>query len=152
MIRKSRAQDSAAIYALVCEMEGRELPADAFRAIYLRQLESADCLCLIYEAEGEAAGFINLRFEAQLHHAERVAEIMELAVRADRRSGGIGRQLVEAACRAAQENGCGRIEVACNQLRHDTHRFYSHCGMGNTHFKFTMSFNPAENGENRLGR
>lgn len=91
-----------------------------------------------FETAGETVGFINVRIEAQLHHAGRVAEIVEFAVRDDLCGGGIGRRLFEAACAAARAAGCGHIEVACNRARQAAHRFYGHCGMENTHFRFTL--------------
>lgn len=138
MVREAKAEDCAAVHALTEALEGCTLDGAAFREIYLRQCGLPEWRCLVFEAAGEVVGFINVRFEAQLHHAGRVAEIVELAVRDDLRGGGIGRRLFEAACAAARAAGCGHIEVACNRARQAAHRFYGHCGMENTHFRFTL--------------
>ena len=100
-------------------------------------------------------GMLNLRFEYQLHHAARIAEIMELVVAAQCRNKGAGKLMLNEACRIAKENGCIQIEVACNQLRKDTHRFYEREGMKNYHYKFSKPLvgDPDALGEgNRLGR
>lgn len=138
MVREAKAEDCAAVHALTEALEGCTLDGAAFWEIYLRQCGLPEWRCLVFEAAGEVVGFINVRFEAQLHHAGRVAEIVELAVRDDLRGGGIGRRLFEAACAAARAAGCGHIEVACNRARQAAHRFYGHCGMENTHFRFTL--------------
>jgi PhnO protein len=55
-------------------------------------------------------------------------------------------------CRIAADNGCSQIEVACNQLRKDTHRFYVREGMHNFHFKFSKRLANDDAQENSLGR
>ena len=62
-------------------MEAQTLPYETFEEIYSRQLENDCYICLVYEINGEVIGCINLRMEYQLHHAGRICEIMELAVR-----------------------------------------------------------------------
>ena len=68
-IRKSGFQDCDAIYALVCDMENKVLPYEAFRQIYSAQLTSGNYTCLVFVEDGDVVGCLNLRMEAQLHHA-----------------------------------------------------------------------------------
>lgn len=151
-IQESRPADVAAVYALICEMEERRLPRPAFDAIY-REVQASPAHCLLLARCGDAvAGCLHLRMEAQLHHAARVAEIMELAVGAAWRSQGVGRSLFRAACDRARQAGCVQIEVACNQLRHRAHHFYETMGMHNFHYKFSLDFSAAPDAPNRLGR
>ena len=100
-------------------------------------------------------GMMNLRFEYQLHHAARIAEIMEFVVTPQCRNKGLGKLILNEACEIAKDHDCIQIEVACNQLRKDTHRFYEREGMKNYHYKFSRSLVgvPGEPDEgNRLGR
>ena len=100
-------------------------------------------------------GMMNLRFEYQLHHAARIAEIMEFVVAPQCRNKGLGKLILNEACEIAKDHDCIQIEVACNQLRKDTHRFYEREGMKNYHYKFSRSLAgvPGEPDEgNRLGR
>ncbi len=64
---------------------------------------------------------------------------MELIIRSDIRSQGIGALLLEAAVQLAKENGCIRLEVASNRVRERAHAFYQKQGMQQTHIKLTMS-------------
>ena len=121
--------------------------------IYLRQLSDAEHFCcLICENDSKVVGMLNLRFEEQLHHAGWIAEIMEFVVDSSCRSKGIGAGMFEEACLIVRERGCSQIEVACNQLRADTHRFYLRQGMKNYHYKFSLLLEGEDSGENILGR
>lgn len=109
------------------------------------------CL-LVWEEETQVKGVLHLRMERQLHHAALVAEIMEFAVDKNARSNGIGGEMLTYASDLAKETGCVQIEVACNQLRKNTHRFYLREGMQNFHYKFSKSLTGEDTTENVLGR
>ena len=108
------------------------------------------------EAKGEYFSvfeYLNFsRFEEQLHHTERIAEILEFAINTTCRNMGIGKEMLAQSYRIAADNGCSQIEVACNQLRKDTHRFYVREGMHNFHFKFSKRLANDDIQENSLGR
>lgn len=133
-------------------MEQKRLPYAKFEEIYTAQLQNSHYYCLICELDSSVIGMLNLRFEEQLHHTERIAEILEFSIADAYRNRGIGKEMLTYGCRIAQSNGCQQIEVACNQLRKDTHRFYSREGMHNFHYKFSKRFDEATAVENRLGR
>ena len=151
VIRTAGPDDLDRVYALVCDMEAKELPYADFAGIYRAQLERADYLLLVCELDGEVAGECNLRFEYQLHHAARIAELMELAVDKSRRNRGLGAELLRAAQAAALAQGCVQLELACNTLRTDAHRFYEREGFRRYHFKFSKTLTGPD-GENALGR
>lgn len=152
MYRRATIEDCGRVYALICDMEQKALPYDRFRAIFEKQLQSENYCCLVLEESGAVIGALNLRFEEQLHHAERIAEIMEFAVDADYRSRGLGAGLFAHACDTARKQGCVQIEVACNQLRRDAHRFYLREGMHSFHYKFSKSLTGEDTGENAIGK
>ena len=152
MYRKSEEKDCKAIYDLICDMENKQLPYDIFEEIYRNQLARKDMYCIILEENGKVQAMLNLRFEEQLHHCEKIAEIMEFVVDAGSRDIGVGKEVLEEACRVAQEYGCSQIEVACNQLRKDTHRFYEREGMHNFHYKFSRRLMGEDSNDNVLGR
>ncbi len=93
---------------------------------------------MIFEQDGDALGLLSLRMEEQLHHCEKIAEVMEFAVAAPHRSQGAGQALFESACKIAAQCGCAQIEVCCARPRAGAHRFYEREGMKRSHFKFTM--------------
>ena len=152
MYRKAAASDCKKVYDLICDMEGRALPFDRFQKIFCSQLSSKQFYCLVNDRDDQVIAVLNLRFEEQLHHAEYIAEIMEFAVEAAFRNLGIGKAMLEEACRIAGEQGCSQIEVACNQLREDTHRFYVREGMHNFHYKFSKSLSGNDTAENAIGK
>ena len=80
MYRKATLNDCEKIYSLICDMECKQLPFDKFYSIYQKQLNDRHYYCLVYEYGNDVIGVLNLRFEEQLHHSERIAEIMEFAV------------------------------------------------------------------------
>ncbi len=152
MYRKATLNDCEKIYSLICDMECKQLPFDKFYSIYQKQLNDRHYYCLVYEYGNDAIGVLNLRFEEQLHHSERIAEIMEFAVDEAYRKQGIGKEMLANACQLAGDFGCTQIEVACNQCRKDTHRFYLREGMHNFHFKFSKSLIGNDTAENAIGK
>ena len=152
MFRKSEEKDCKDIYDLICDMENKQLPYDIFEKMYQNQLKRKDMYCIIQEDGEKMTAMLNLRFEEQLHHCEKIAEIMEFVVNAENRNAGVGKEVLEEACRVAEVHGCSQIEVACNQLRKDTHRFYEREGMHNFHYKFSRRLTGEDSGDNILGR
>lgn len=151
MYRKAVPEDCKRVYCLICDMECKKLSWEQFSAIFQKQLFKSDFYCLVCEQDQQVIGVLNLRFEQQLHHAAWIAEIMEFAVDAAYRNQGIGKEMLSNACRIAKDYGCTQIEVACNQLRTDTHRFYLREGMHNFHFKFSKSLIEECAAENAIG-
>ncbi len=149
--RKGNLDDCIAIHSLICEMENRELSYDRFYTIYQDQLSDCHYYCLVCEQERAVIGVLNLRFEAQLHHTEQIAEILEFAVADTYRNKGIGKEMFTKSCQIAKINGCSQIEVACNQLRENTHHFYMREGMNNFHFKFSKRLCEDSAQQNSIG-
>ena len=152
IFRPAAAEDCRVVYELICDMESKSLPWDAFERIFRAQLESDQYDCMIFESEQGVIGMINLRYEDQLHHAARIAEIMEFVVNSEYRGRGYGHDILACAVQQAESRGCIQIEVACNQLRTDTHRFYLREGMKNYHYKFSKSLTGDDDSGNVLGR
>lgn len=150
--RKGTLDDAKIIYDLICDMENKKLPYNKFIEIYSAQLKNENYYCLICETDKKVIGVLNLRFEEQLHHTENIAEIMEFSVLPQCRNQGVGKKMIEEAFKIAQKTGCSQIEVACNQLRKDTHRFYTKEGMHNFHFKFSKRLLGEDSLDNMLGK
>lgn len=152
MYRKATLNDCEKVYHLICNMERKQLPFDRFYLIYQEQINNRHYYCLVCEYDNNVIGVLNLRFEEQLHHSACIAEIMEFAVDEAYRKQGVGKGMLANACQIAKDFGCMQIEVACNQLRKDTHRFYLREGMHNFHFKFSKSLNGNDTEENIIGK
>ncbi len=150
MLREARGEDRQAVYDLLCQLEERALPWEAFSSIYLAQLTKNGHRFLVYEEAGAVVGVLHLRLEDQLHHAGPVAEILELAVDSRRRGAGIGRALLAWACRLAREAGCMQIEAASSVRRTGAHRFYLREGMVKDHFKFVKALDGSAGGPKQV--
>lgn len=152
MYRKGILADCRGVYELICQLEQKELPFERFSEIFSSQVNDARYYCLVCVRDERIIGVLNLRFEEQLHHTARIAEVMEFAVDASCRKQGIGREMLAHACHLAEEFGCSQIELATNQLRKDAHRFYVREGMHNFHYKFSKPLMGEDISENAIGR
>ncbi len=150
MVRNAQIGDLESVYALMCELENRTLEREAFERIYKEQLLKPNHVLLVYE-EGAVLGVLHLRMEEQLHHAGKIAEIMELSVQEGCRSKGIGKQLFDCAAKLAKAFDCLQLEVASNQLRDRAHRFYERQGMKNFHYKLSLKLDGSAAEENVIG-
>ncbi|MFF8274591.1 GNAT family N-acetyltransferase [Streptomyces lateritius] len=71
--------------------------------------------------------------------AER-ALIEAVRVRADRRGGGLGRELMRRAVERARERGCGLVQLTSDKRRTEAHRFYASLGFARSHDGFKLRF------------
>ncbi|MEV8628435.1 GNAT family N-acetyltransferase [Streptomyces sp. NPDC051079] len=70
--------------------------------------------------------------------AER-ALIEAVRIRADRRGGGLGRELMERAVARARARGCALVQLTSNKDRMAAHRFYASLGFARSHDGFKLS-------------
>ncbi|MEU0627092.1 GNAT family N-acetyltransferase [Streptomyces sp. NPDC005989] len=70
--------------------------------------------------------------------AERVL-IEAVRVRADRRGGGLGRELMKQAVDRARLRGCGLMQLTSSKRRADAHRFYESLGFARSHEGFRLA-------------
>jgi PhnO protein len=119
-------------------MENTQLDYKKFEQIFINHFHNDDFYSIVAEENNFVIGCLNLRVEYQLHHAEKIAEVMELAVNNQYRSNGVGKKLLNKASEIARNNNCLQIEVCCNKKREKAHKFYARENLNSTHFKFTM--------------
>ncbi len=144
-IVRAGEKEEAAVYALLCQLEGRALDQAAFHEVYLENLENPRVVYLLSLERGTISGFCSLHVQPLLHHAGRIAEIQELIVCPSQRGSGAGRALFSAAMQKAREMNCIQLEVCCNLNRALSHHFYAHMGLMKSHYKFTtLPFFPSD--------
>jgi GNAT superfamily N-acetyltransferase len=81
---------------------------------------------LVADVDGEVVGVCQVMvFRTLGHVGGRVAELENVHVRANRRSRGIGANLLKAAENLARQRGCFRLQLTSNAARADAHRFYA---------------------------
>ena len=137
MIRKATLEDIEKVYRLLCELENEELPIHRFKEVFIKNYKSPSVNYFVCENEDSIVAFASLHIQCLLHHCSKVAEIQELIVNKEYRGNGIGKKLFDEMVKTAQKNDCSILEVCCNQKRIQSHKFYEHCGMLKSHYKFT---------------
>ena len=138
VIRSAKPADLWPVKHLIEVLEETVFDERDFTAAFNAQLLDPHWHCFVCEAGGKIAALLNMRIDYQIHHAAKVAEILELVVEENCRGQSIGRELFAHACEFAREEGCVQIELCSSMRRTDAHRFYEREGMRKDHFNFTM--------------
>lgn len=128
-IRPATGADAPTIASLVRELavyEKLEQEAKARPEDFLRELESPNPVIhvLIAEWNGQAAGFALYFFNFSTFVGRPGLYLEDLFVRPEQRSHGIGRALLRALARVAEQRGCGRMEWAVLDWNEPALRFY----------------------------
>jgi GNAT superfamily N-acetyltransferase len=128
-IRPARREDAETIASLVRELADYEklLPdAKATAADFLRELDAQNPVIhvLIAEWNGAAAGFALYFFNFSTFVGRPGLYLEDLFVRPAQRAHGIGRALLRALARIAEQRNCGRMEWAVLDWNEPALRFY----------------------------
>jgi GNAT superfamily N-acetyltransferase len=128
-IRPATREDAATIAGLVRELADYEklLPeAKATAADFVRELESPNPVIhvLIAEWNGAPAGFALYFFNFSTFVGRSGLYLEDLFVRPAQRAHGIGRALLRALARIAEQRNCGRMEWAVLDWNEPALRFY----------------------------
>ena len=137
LIRPAHPNDVQIIYQFICELENILFDFPLFKELFLQNITQPNYCYLVVEYQKEVIGYLSCHAQVLLHHCGLVGEIQELFIHPAHRNKKIGQQLLLEVERFAQENGWVSLEVTCNKVRLDTHRFYKKAGFTNTHLKFT---------------
>lgn len=131
MIRTARLEDAPAIAVLATQL-GYPTNTEQAEARLCDVLNRSDGAVLV--AEGEDGTVIGWAHVAGVYGIQNdpFAEIFAMVVDENRRSGGIGAALVEAALNWAGQNGFGTVRVRSNVVRERTHAFYERLGFRRT--------------------
>ena len=128
-IRPANREDAATIASLVRELADYEklLPeAKATAADFLRELDALNPVIhvLIAEWNGAPAGFALYFFNFSTFVGRPGLYLEDLFVRPAQRAHGIGRALLRALARIAEQRDCGRMEWAVLDWNEPALRFY----------------------------
>jgi GNAT superfamily N-acetyltransferase len=128
-IRTATRADAATIASLVRELADYEKllhEAKARPEDFLRELDSPNPVIhvLIAEWNGEPAGFALYFYNFSTFVGRPGLYLEDLFVRPAQRAHGIGRALLRALARIAQERNCGRMEWAVLDWNEPALRFY----------------------------
>jgi GNAT superfamily N-acetyltransferase len=132
-IRPATRADAPVIACLVRELADYEkllAEAKGTAADFLRELDSPNPVIhvLIAEWNGEPCGFALYFFNFSTFVARPGLYLEDLFVRPAQRSHGIGRALLRALARIAQDRNCGRMEWAVLDWNEPALKFYQSLG------------------------
>lgn len=126
-IRRARPEDAARL-AQLSEVLGYPVKPEILRDRLDRLLEgSRDVVFLAELPKAGTVGWIH-GAEQELLESDRRCEILGLVVDPKHRGKGVGRRLVEAVERWAEQRGLKQIAVRSNVTRLESHPFYERLG------------------------
>ncbi|NXY93128.1 GNAT family N-acetyltransferase [Streptomyces sp. BR123] len=91
----------------------------------------------------EVVGCLQLTYIPGLGQGGRERALVEaVRIRADRRGGGLGAELMRLAVERARGRGCGMVQLTSNKRRGAAHRFYERLGFARSHEGFKLHLEP----------
>jgi ribosomal protein S18 acetylase RimI-like enzyme len=148
-IRRARRDDVGVIVAMLADDplgRGRErleapLPESYFKAFEKVDRDPNIQLVVALDGEGAVVGCLQLCILPGLSSqgASR-ALIEDVRVAPDRRSRGIGEQMVQWAVAEARASGCKLVELLTHNTRVNAQRFYTRLGFQPSHVGMTLRF------------
>lgn len=91
------------------------------------------------DPDGAVLGCLQLTYIPGLGQGGAERALAEaVRVRADRRGGGLGRELMARATERARRRGCALLQLTSNKRRSDAHRFYESLGYARSHEGFKL--------------
>ncbi|MGJ5178630.1 N-acetyltransferase family protein [Bradyrhizobium oligotrophicum] len=147
-IRPARREDVGAIVAMLADdhlgraRERLETPLPASYFAAFEAISSAANITLVVAEEaGTVVGCLQLCILPGLSSQGASRALVEdVRVATDRRSRGIGEQLLHWAIAEACSRRCNLIELMTHQSRTDAQRFYERLGFAKSHFGMVMRF------------
>ncbi|WP_412078371.1 N-acetyltransferase family protein [Streptomyces xanthophaeus] len=98
-----------------------------------------EMLVLTDDADGVVLGCLQLTYIPGLgQNGQDRALVEAVRIRADRRGGGLGAELMELAVERARKRGCGLVQLTSDKRRTAAHRFYEHLGFARSHEGFKL--------------
>lgn len=135
MIRYAVKKDVKIAFELINLLRKDECTFEQFEKCFDYNLQHNHIL--LFDKNDEILGIGVLAIVYPLHHADKIAEVMEIVTAEGARGKGVGKKILDEMMRLAAQKGCAGIELASNKKRIDAHRFYEREGFIPTHYKFT---------------
>jgi GNAT superfamily N-acetyltransferase len=136
-IREAKPGDAEALVVLIALLE-HDVEVKGVRK-RIASLAKQDLAPLVATLDKQVVGLCGIHRMIAIHRPKPVGRINILAVAETARGKGIGRMLVEAAETKLREDGCGIVEVTCNDRLAKAHAFYRHMGYERTSIRFAKT-------------
>ncbi|MFF4365741.1 GNAT family N-acetyltransferase [Streptomyces sp. NPDC001594] len=148
IFRTATRQDLPAVLALLADEERVVDPASVLvgeaheRAF--ADIEADPRNEMLVLVDGEAVlGCLQLTYIPGLGQGGRERALVEaVRIRADRRGGGLGAELMRLAAERARARGCGLVQLTSGKRRSAAHRFYERLGYARSHEGFKLRLEP----------
>ncbi|MCX5379051.1 GNAT family N-acetyltransferase [Streptomyces sp. NBC_00091] len=148
IFRTATRQDLPAVLALLADEEQVLDPASVVvgeaheRAFAAIDADPRNEVLVL--ADGEAVlGCLQLTYVPGLGQDGQERALVEaVRIRADRRGGGLGAELMRLAVERARARGCGLVQLTSNKRRAAAHRFYERLGFARSHEGFKLLLRP----------
>lgn len=148
IFRAATRQDLPAVLALLADEERVVDPAsvvvgEAYERAFAA-IEADPRNEVLVLVDGEAVlGCLQLTYIPGLGQGGRERALVEaVRIRADRRGGGLGAELMRLAAERARARGCGLVQLTSNKRRSAAHRFYERLGYTRSHEGFKLPLEP----------
>ena len=122
IIRQGLLTDSPSIDKLLTQLGYPQQSDNSVEAIKSYWLDGYHLL--VGEIESVVIGFVSLHWFDMFHMRGKMGRITAICVMEEKRSTGIGRELILAAEEFLKLKGCVKVEVTANLKRILTHEFY----------------------------
>jgi ribosomal protein S18 acetylase RimI-like enzyme len=148
-LRRARRDDVGIIVAMLAddplgrarERVEEPLPVCYFRAFEALEQDPHIQLVVAQDDDGAVVGCLQLCILPGLSSQGASRGLIEdVRVAADRRSRGIGEQMVQWAVAEARARGCKLVELLTHNSRVDAQRFYARLGFQPSHVGMTLRF------------
>jgi len=147
-VRPARRDDVAAIIAMLADDHlgrARERLEDPLPSVYYdafaRLSSDPNIQLVVAEEGGNVVGCLQLCILPGLSSQGASRGLIEdVRVTYDRRSRGLGEQLVQWALSEAKARGCKLVELLTHHTRVDAQRFYERLGFARSHVGMTIRF------------
>jgi ribosomal protein S18 acetylase RimI-like enzyme len=147
-IRRATREDVAAIVAMLADDKlggARERIEDPLPLSYFKAFDTLDrdpnIQLVVAEEGGRVVGCLQLCMLPGLSSQGASRGLIEdVRVASDRRSRGIGEQLVQWAVTQSRARGCKLVELLTHHTRVDAQRFYERLGFARSHVGMTIRF------------
>jgi ribosomal protein S18 acetylase RimI-like enzyme len=148
-LRRARRDDVGIIVAMLAddplgrarERVEEPLPVCYFRAFEALEQDPHIQLVVAQDDDGAVVGCLQLCILSGLSSQGASRGLIEdVRVAADRRSRGIGEQMVQWAVAEARARGCKLVELLTHNSRVDAQRFYARLGFQPSHVGMTLRF------------
>lgn len=135
VLRVAMPSDAVAVAALLTELGHETTAADVAERLPAVAADGGAVMLACVNG-GTPVAVMCLARLTVLHAGGSVAYITALVTTKRWQGRGIGRTLVSAAFRWAEERGCARLSVTSAEHRADAHAFYPRCGLPYTGRRF----------------